>query len=62
MENNSGGISLIGILTIVLIALKLTGFINWAWVWILAPIWGGTILLIFVVVVCIKVLEFYELI
>ena len=58
----SGGVSLLGILTIVLIALKLTNFIDWPWVWILAPIWGGAILFIFVVVVVIKVLDYYELI
>lgn len=27
------------VLTIVFIVLKLTGFINWSWWWVLSPIW-----------------------
>lgn len=30
-----------GLLTIVFIALKLTGYISWSWWWVLAPMWGG---------------------
>lgn len=35
----SGGIGFCGLLTIVFIALKLTGYINWSWIWVLAPLW-----------------------
>lgn len=35
----SGGIGFVGLLTILFIGLKLTGFIDWSWVWILAPLW-----------------------
>ena len=38
-KTTSGGISFCGLLTIVFIALKLTGFIDWSWWWVLAPIW-----------------------
>lgn len=38
--NNYGGISFIGALTILVIALKLTGFIDWSWLWVLSPILG----------------------
>lgn len=45
MSNNethtSGGISFIGLLTIVFITLKLTHVINWSWLWVLSPIWIG---------------------
>jgi len=27
------------LLTILFIGLKLTGYIGWSWVWVLAPIW-----------------------
>lgn len=37
--NNSGGIGFIGLLTILFIGLKLTGYINWSWLWVLSPIW-----------------------
>lgn len=33
------GISFMGLLAILFIALKLTGNIAWSWVWVLAPLW-----------------------
>lgn len=38
-----GGLSFAGALTILFIALKLTGVITWSWVWVLAPLWVGAI-------------------
>jgi hypothetical protein len=38
-KNQSGGIGFFGLLTILFIALKLTGFIDWSWWWVLAPLW-----------------------
>jgi hypothetical protein len=35
------GPNFLGLLTIVFITLKLTGYINWSWWWVLAPLWGG---------------------
>ena len=35
------GISFGGLLTIVFIVLKLTNFIDWSWIWVLAPLWIG---------------------
>ena len=40
-SSSSGGIGFIGLLTILFIALKLTGYVTWSWVWVLAPIWLG---------------------
>ena len=61
MNNNSaksGGIGFIGLLTIVFIALKLTGFIAWSWVWVLSPVWitamFSVIIIIAVVIRCSK--------
>jgi len=34
----SGGIGFVGLLTIVFVALKLTGYIDWSWFWILSPL------------------------
>ena len=36
--NNGGGIGFIGLLTIVFIVLKLTGYITWSWFWVLSPL------------------------
>ena len=38
-SSHGGGITFIGLLTIVFITLKLTGHITWSWWWVLAPIW-----------------------
>jgi len=35
----SGGIGFGGLLTILFIGLKLTGYINWSWLWVLSPMW-----------------------
>ena len=35
----SGGIGFSGLLTVAFIVLKLTGYISWSWVWVLAPLW-----------------------
>jgi len=38
-EYATGGMGLGGWLTVLFVALKLTGFIEWSWVWVLAPAW-----------------------
>lgn len=43
--NKSGGISFLGLLGVLFIALKLTGNIDWSWIWVLLPLWGGLALL-----------------
>ena len=55
MENNkntaSGGIGFTGLLTIVFIVLKLTGVINWSWVWVLSPIWISLALVLTIIII-----------
>lgn len=34
-----GGIGFFGLLAILFIGLKLTGYIDWSWWWVLSPIW-----------------------
>lgn len=38
-NGSSGGIGLGSLLLVLFIALKLTGYINWSWLWVLAPAW-----------------------
>lgn len=38
-ESSSGGVGFFGLLTILFVALKLTGVIQWSWWWVLSPIW-----------------------
>jgi hypothetical protein len=35
------GPNFLGLLTIVFITLKLTGYIAWSWWWVLSPLWIG---------------------
>ena len=48
-----------GLLTIAFIVLKLTGIINWKWVWVLSPlwIWYCIVILTFAVVVFVAILK-----
>lgn len=56
MSNNtstqSGGIGFLGLLAIVFITLKLTGYIAWSWWWVLAPLWApaAVVLAIFLII------------
>lgn len=57
-ENNKGtsGIGFFGLLTILFIGLKLTGFIDWSWFWVLSPILIPIVLLL-ILFVAYKILE-----
>ena len=45
------GVGFTGLLTILFIALKLTGVIDWSWGWVLSPLWIGAIISIVIFVV-----------
>ena len=49
--NTSGGVGFVGLLTILFIGLKLTGYITWSWIWVLAPIWISIILVVIILLV-----------
>lgn len=56
MSDNAGngGIGFCGLLTILFIALKLTGNISWSWVWVLSPIWipfGVVMSIVFIIMI-----------
>ena len=50
---SSSGIGFTGLLTILFIALKLLGIIEWSWVWVLSPIWITALLIVLCVIVTI---------
>jgi hypothetical protein len=59
-KNYSTGIGFTGLLTIVFIALKLIGIINWSWLWVLSPIWINVVVVVLILViayVCIVIKE-----
>jgi hypothetical protein len=38
-SSSSSGIGFAGLLTVLFVGLKLTGYIAWSWWWVLSPIW-----------------------
>ena len=52
-EVKTVGLGFVDALTLLFIALKLTGQIDWNWIWVLSPIW---ISILFLVVLAIAIL------
>jgi len=50
-NRSSGGIGFGGLLSIVFIILKLCGVIHWSWLWVLAPLWMPTAIVLFVLII-----------
>jgi len=40
-SSSSSGIGVAGLLGVAFVVLKLTGVIDWDWIWVLAPFWIG---------------------
>lgn len=38
-SSSGGGVGFAGLLTVLFIGLKLTGYIGWSWWWVLSPLW-----------------------
>lgn len=51
-----------GLLTIVFVALKLTGYINWRWIWVLSPLWISFVfsLILLAFVLGLETLTYYD--
>jgi hypothetical protein len=54
-ESSSSGVSFMGLLTILFIALKLTNFIDWSWWWVLSPMWLSAVILVFAVLLLVLI-------
>jgi hypothetical protein len=50
-KENRGGRSTVGLFLLIFIILKLTGVIDWNWMWILSPLWIGAILAIIILAI-----------
>lgn len=38
-HSSSSGNGFVGLLTVLFVGLKLTGYIEWSWLWVLSPLW-----------------------
>jgi hypothetical protein len=45
-SSSSSGIGFPGLLTVLFVGLKLTGYITWPWVWVLSPMWISFLLFV----------------
>ena len=50
-SNSSQSPSFLGWLTLIFITLKLTGYIDWSWWWVTAPIWGQIVIALVLIVI-----------
>jgi hypothetical protein len=57
-QASSGGVGVLGLLGVVFITLKLIGVTEvatWSWWWVTAPLWGGAVLVLLIVAICIAI-------
>lgn len=47
-SSSSSGIGFGGLLQVAFIVLKLMGYINWSWLWVFFPTWGGILLIVLI--------------
>jgi len=59
-SNNSGNnsIGFFGLLTIVFITLKLTGYIEWSWFWVLSPLIASASIALVVLIITLMIVKF----
>jgi len=60
-DPTAGGIGFCGLLAVAFIVLKLTGVINWSWLWVLAPIWIPTAISLAIIVIVLVAILVREL-
>ena len=51
MNEQKNGIGFIGMLQLLFIGLKLTGSIDWGWLWVLAPVWIPIIMILIIILI-----------
>ena len=54
------GPGFLGLLTIVFITLKLTGYIAWSWWWVLSPLWIGFVAAITIFLIIAIIAGFFK--
>lgn len=47
----SSEIGFLGLLTVLFVGLKLTGYIDWSWWWVVSPLWIPLALLISIIII-----------
>lgn len=60
-SSSSSGGGVVGLLGVLFVGLKLTGYIDWSWWWVTLPFWGGLALILIIGFVLFIVWAIYEL-
>ena len=60
MNNKSNGVGFLGLLTLIFITLKLTGYITWSWIWVLSPVWLPLVIGLSALIIVIAVSSYFE--
>lgn len=50
-NDKSTGMGFLSFLTLLFIALKLTGYVTWTWIWVLSPLWLPITVILFLCLV-----------
>ena len=50
-NDDSAGLGIAEVLTLIFIVLKLIGVIDWPWIWVLSPLWIGIAICVIIAIV-----------
>ncbi|QHZ59826.1 hypothetical protein HWD03_gp066 [Alteromonas phage vB_AmeM_PT11-V22] len=59
-NNQSGGIGICTLLTVLFVGLKLTDNIDWSWWWVLSPMWLPAAVLLVIVLFFMSLSKIFE--
>ena len=59
-NSNNVGSLLAGLLGILFVGLKLTGYIDWSWWWVLLPFYGGLVFAIGILLILLLINKFLK--
>jgi hypothetical protein len=54
-SSSSSGVGFFGLMFLIFMTLKLTGYITWSWWWVTAPLWGGFAVIITIILLVLLV-------
>jgi hypothetical protein len=59
-SSSSSGVGFFGLMFLIFMTLKLTGYITWSWWWVTAPLWGGFAIILLIVLLVLLITTLNE--
>ena len=50
-NDDSAGLGIAEVLTLIFVVLKLIGVIDWPWIWVLSPLWIGVAVCVIIAII-----------